>query len=108
MSSEPRQIPALPEPQMPNVGSQTGLDRSAHAEMLARLIEEHNRALHAFLMMRVRDEQEAQEVAQEAYVQILQLHQPGAVNFLRSYLFKTAANIAINRAKQRRTRDRLD
>ncbi len=78
------------------------------ADTLPRLIAEHNRALHAFLMMRVRDEQEAREVAQEAYVQMLQLHQPGAVNFMRAYLFKTASNIAINRAKQRRTRQRLD
>lgn len=37
----------------------------------------------------------------------LQLDQPGAVGFLRSYLFKTAANIAIDRAKQRNTRARL-
>lgn len=83
----------------------TGADR---ARELSRLIEEHNRALHAFLMTRVRDEQEARDVAQEAYVQVLQLQKPGAINFLRAYLFKTAANIAINRAKQRSTRARLD
>ena len=79
-----------------------------HPQALARLIEEHNRALHAFLMMRVRDEQEAREIAQEAYVRILQLHEPGAVSYLRAYLFKTAANIAINRAKQRQARGRID
>jgi RNA polymerase sigma-70 factor (ECF subfamily) len=72
------------------------------------LLEEHNRALHAFLMTRVRDEHEARDVAQEAYARVLQLHRPGAINFLRAYLFKTAANIAINRAKQRTIRGRLD
>ncbi len=108
MTSGPQQTSASPSSLQTAAGPAGSSERSAHAEALARLIEEHNRALRAFLMMRVRDEQEAQEVAQEAYVQILQLHQPGAVNFLRSYLFKTAANIAINRAKQRRTRDRLD
>jgi RNA polymerase sigma factor (sigma-70 family) len=81
---------------------------ASSAHELARLIEEHNRALHAFLMIRLKDEEEARDVAQEAYVQVLQLHQPGAVNFLRAYLFKTAANIAINRARQRSTRGRLD
>lgn len=85
-----------------------GEGREARSRMLARLIEEHNRALHAFLMTRVRDEHEAREVAQEAYVQLLQLDQPGAINFLRAYLFRTAANIAINRAKQRSTRAALD
>lgn len=59
-------------------------------------------------MTRVRDSQEAKEVAQEAYVQLLQLDRPDAINFLRAYLFKTAANIAINRAKQRRVRGALD
>jgi RNA polymerase sigma-70 factor (ECF subfamily) len=80
----------------------------ARAQELSRLVEEHNRALHAFLMTRLRDEQEAKDVAQEAYVQVLQLNEPGAINFLRAYLFKTAANIAINRAKQRSVRGRLD
>ncbi len=47
-------------------------------------------------------------MAQEAYIRVLQLHQPGTVNFLRAYLFKTAANIALNRAKQRHVRSRLD
>lgn len=81
---------------------------SDHAQALARLIEEHNRALHAFLMMKVRDEHEAREIAQEAYVRLLQLDTPGAIGFLRAYLFKTAANIAINRAKQRQVRGRID
>jgi len=82
---------------------------SAHARELARIIEEHNRALHAFLMARgVRDEQEARDVAQEAYIRVLQLDEPAAVSFLRAYLFKTAANIAANRARDRATRHRID
>ena len=81
---------------------------STHARELARIMEEHNRTLHAFLMARVRDEQEARDVAQEAYIRVLQLNEPGAVSFLRAYLFKTAANIAANRARQRATRRRLD
>lgn len=80
---------------------------SAREETIADLFKDHNRALHAFLMTRLRDEHEAREVAQEAYVRMLQLHQPGAVGFLRSYLFKTAANIAIDRAKQRSNRAKL-
>lgn len=78
-----------------------------HQESVADLVREHNRALHAFLLTRVRDEHEAREVAQEAYVRMLQLTQPGAVSFLRAYLFKTAANIALDRAKERSNRARL-
>src|SRR5690606_36129501 len=58
-------------------------------------------------MPRVKSEQEARDVAQEAYVRILELDQPDAVGFLRAYLFRTAANLAIDRARQRATRDGL-
>ncbi len=85
-----------------------GRGAGAQADELSKLFEEHNRALHSFLMMRTGNEQEAYEVAQEAYVRLLQLHRPGAVSFLRAYLFKTAANIAVDRARQRVTRERLD
>src|ERR1041384_1753927 len=80
---------------------------SPHQESVADLLRNHNRALHAFLMTRVRDEHEAREIAQEAYVRMLQLEHPGAVSFLRAYLFKTAANIALDRAKERATHARL-
>jgi DNA-directed RNA polymerase specialized sigma24 family protein len=77
-------------------------------EALSKLFEAHNRALHTFLMARLRNDQEAHKVAQEAYVRLLQLNQPGAVSFLRAYLFKTAANIAVDRIRQRAARARLD
>jgi RNA polymerase sigma factor (sigma-70 family) len=47
-------------------------------------------------------------VAQEAYVQLLGLHQPEAVHFLQGYLFRTACNLAKNRIKQRVQRRRND
>jgi RNA polymerase sigma-70 factor (ECF subfamily) len=43
------------------------------------------------------------EVAQEAYVRLLNLDQPGAVGFLRAFLFKTAANLAIDRIRHAHT-----
>lgn len=78
------------------------LDR--HVANVAELFREHNRALVGFLKARLRSEQDAREVAQEAYVKLLQLGQPGAVSFLRSYLFKTAANLATDRLRQRQVR----
>lgn len=82
-------------------------EATRHRQSVADLVAEHNRALHAFLMSRLRDEHEAREVAQEAYAQLLQLERPGAVSFLRAYLFKTASNIAINRQKQYSNQARL-
>jgi RNA polymerase sigma-70 factor (ECF subfamily) len=68
---------------------------------LSRLFQEHNQALIRFLMARVDSEQEARDVAQEAYVRMLQLDSRGTVSLLSSYLFKTAANIAIDRMRNR-------
>lgn len=73
------------------------------ASLLARLFREHNQELVGFLCTRLRSEQDAKEVAQEAYARLLRLDQPGAVSLLRAYLFKTAANLAIDRIRHRST-----
>jgi RNA polymerase sigma factor (sigma-70 family) len=76
---------------------------------VARLFREHNRSLVGFLHARLRNEQEAKEIAQEAYVKVLQLEpKPGASTFMRSYLFRVAENLAFDRIRQRQTRTRLD
>jgi RNA polymerase sigma factor (sigma-70 family) len=76
--------------------------------LVARLFREHNQALVRFLLTRVDSEQEARDVAQEAYVRMLQLDSHGAVSFLSAYLFKTASNIAIDRMRERSVRRRMD
>lgn len=79
-----------------------------HARALSQLFESHNHSLVSFLVGRLGNEAEAKEVAQEAYVRMLQLDRPGAVSFLRAYLFKTAANIALDRIRRRIRSERLD
>ena len=78
------------------------------ANSVSRLFREHNRTLVGFLYARLRNEQEAREVAQEAYVKLLELERRNAVSFLRSYLFRVAENLAVDRIRQRRSRGRLD
>jgi len=73
------------------------------ASLLARLFREHNRELVGFLCTRLRSEQDAREVAQEAYARLLRLDQPDTVSLLRAYLFKTAANLAVDRLRHRST-----
>ena len=70
-----------------------------------RLFNEHNASLMQFLRARLRSSEEAKEVAQEAYVRLLQLDKPQAVSYFRAFLFKTAGNIAIDRLRKE-TRDR--
>ncbi len=74
---------------------------SARNSELAALFREHNEMLVQFLTGKLRSRQEAREVAQEAYVRILSLDSPGAVSFLRAFLFKTASNIAVDRIRHR-------
>jgi RNA polymerase sigma factor (sigma-70 family) len=78
----------------------------ARAAVIERLFREHNEALVRFLRGRVGSHNEALEVAQEAYVRLLSLDQPGAVSYLRAFLFKTAANIAIDRRRRDQSYDR--
>lgn len=73
----------------------------SHAELVARLFREHNQSLLRFLCLRLHSHQEAKEVAQEAYVKLLNLDQPHAIGFQRAFLFKTAANLAIDRLRSR-------
>jgi RNA polymerase sigma factor (sigma-70 family) len=80
------------------------LTRHIGAVAATYLYREHNRVLVRCLTARLRSEQEAKEVAQEAYVRLLQLQKPGAPSLLRAYLFKTATNIAIDRLRHRRVR----
>lgn len=79
-----------------------------HRKQVAELFEAHNRALMRFLTCRLKSSQEAKEVAQEAFVRMLQLDAPGGVSYLRAFLFKTAANLAADRLKSAARRGRID
>ncbi len=74
--------------------------RRAHAAVIERLFREHNEALIRFLLLRVKSPQAAREIAQEAFVRLLSLDQPGAVSYLRAFLFRTAANLAIDHQRR--------
>jgi RNA polymerase sigma factor (sigma-70 family) len=97
-----------PENEKSPEGPPPEAEASSRATEVARLFREHNRALVLYLAARFKDVQIAREVAQEAYVRLLQLENSGTVSFLRAYLFKIAGNIAIDRLRQQQTRARLD
>ena len=79
------------------------------ASAMSSLFREHNRTLVRFINTRLRNEQEANEIAQEAYVKMLQLDRcPGTASFMRHYLFRVAENLAVDRIRQRYARSRLD
>jgi len=63
-----------------------------------------DRALITFLTTRLNSEAEARDVAQEAYVRLLQLERPDTIGFHRAYLFRIAANLAMDRLRHRTVR----
>lgn len=80
----------------------------ARTETLASLFREHNRSLVNYLALRLHSLQEAKEVAQEAYVRLLQLDKPGAESFLKVYLFRVATNLAVDRLRRRSYRRQME
>src|SRR4029077_8378618 len=94
-------------PEIENATQQTAVDGESRAAVVERLFREHNEALLRFLRTRVGSHNEALEIAQEAYVRLLSLDQPGAISYLRAFLFKTAANIAIDRHRRHQSYDRV-
>ncbi len=77
-----------------------------HYATVKQLFREHNRALVNFLLTRLPSQQDALDVAQECYVRLLQLDRPGAVGFLRGYMFRIAANLAVDRVRRIQVRER--
>jgi RNA polymerase sigma factor (sigma-70 family) len=96
VNPEPTNVEALTPPE----------ELADHARVIAELFRAHNGALISFLAARLHDTQDARDVAQEAYVRLLQLDRPGALSFLRGYLFKIAENLAIDRIRHRALRAR--
>lgn len=88
--------------------TQAAMPFESTAAAISQLFREHNRVLVAYLTARLRSEQEAKEVAQEAYVRLLQLQEPDRPGLLRAYLFKTATNLAIDRLRHRRIQQRSE
>lgn len=86
---------------------QAGSERG-RGESLSRLYRQHNRTLLNFLRARLGSEQEACDVAQEAYARMLQLDASQTIHFLTSYLFKIAANIATDRRRRQTVADRAE
>jgi RNA polymerase sigma factor (sigma-70 family) len=99
MSLSPRAVTLLPPGDLPQ--SDKGAEKARNSA-LSRLFVAHNEELLSFLMTRL-SEAEAREVAQESYARLLRLDQPETLSFLRAYLFKTAANLSIDRLRHRAT-----
>lgn len=91
--------------------STVGVDAAAahegRAQALADIARNHHAALVRFLMARTGSKEEAREVAQEAYAKLLALDTQGPISFLAGYLWRVAANLAIDGKRRRAVRERF-
>jgi RNA polymerase sigma-70 factor (ECF subfamily) len=78
---------------------------AGYPEQVAALFREHHRALLAFLQCRLGSFADAQELAQEAYLRMLGLEHPDEVDSKRAFLFRIAANLAVDRLRMRKLRE---
>lgn len=95
-------------PQSPRWAKPRAGERAARSESVQKLFFEHNRSLVRFLAAKLNSEAEARDVAQEAYMRILQLDRPDAIGFLRTYLFRVAENIANDHLRHRAVHERSE
>ena len=72
---------------------------------VADLFRAHNRALVAYLQCKFGSLDDAQELAQEAYLRLLVLENSGQIDSPRAYLFRIATNLAVDRLRTRKLRD---
>lgn len=79
----------------------------SRSQQLADLARNHHAALIRFLTLRVGSKEEAREIAQEAYAKLLALERPGPISFLAGYLWRIAANLAIDGKRRRAVRERF-
>jgi RNA polymerase sigma factor (sigma-70 family) len=84
----------------------TGSDGCSPA--LADLARNHHEALVRFLTLRTGSREDAQEVAQEAYAKLLALDRRDTISFLAGYLWRIAANLAVDHKRRRELSDRFN
>jgi RNA polymerase sigma-70 factor (ECF subfamily) len=104
MAREERTAECASSP-VPDVVEQRPIE--PYGKLIDRIYRDHNEALVRFLYAKLRSEQDAREVAQEAYVRMLKLDEPDTVKHLQAYLFRTAANLAVDRLRQSRRQPAL-
>lgn len=99
-----------PVPELP--GSSDALTSTAtpgpdRSQALAEIFRNHHAALVRFLAVRTGSTEDAKEIVQEAYARVLALDRPETVSVLAGYLWRIAANLAIDRRRERALRERF-
>jgi RNA polymerase sigma factor (sigma-70 family) len=72
----------------------------------ATLINELNAPLVQFLNRRVHNNEDANDLAQEAFLRMVKFERSATLTNARAFLFRTASNLAIDQLRRRKVHDR--
>jgi len=70
------------------------------APFLQTMFRDNNASLLRFLSRKLSEPHEAEDIAQDAYHNLLRMNPPVELDNARAYLFQTAANLALNRMRK--------
>jgi RNA polymerase sigma factor (sigma-70 family) len=105
MKNDPPNSPSDDGSKAPGTPPMAELPRDGVAE----LFKNKHKALVTYLRVHFRlVADEAKEVAQEAYVRMLARKRQKTIRSMEGFLFRTAANLAINKIKKAQGHDRLN
>lgn len=76
--------------------------KAKSTQFLQAMFQEHNSSLVRFLSVKVSNVDEAEDLAQDAYHNLLRSSAPEKLENAKAYLFQTAANLAHNRLRKLR------
>jgi len=69
-------------------------------EFIGDLFKQQATPLYKFLLSRFRDQEDAAEIAQEAWLRLYRLEDPTSLDNPKAFLFQTASNLAIDRVRR--------
>ncbi|MBI5381800.1 MAG: sigma-70 family RNA polymerase sigma factor [Opitutae bacterium] len=77
------------------------VDASEHSHWFAEHVQPHEGLLRAWLAHRFPSERDIDDLMQEIYVRVLQARERSEIHAPKAFLFMTARNLAVDRARHR-------
>lgn len=78
---------------------------SRRDKFFQRFFQQNHSSLLRFLSRRLADPEEAKDIAQDAFHNMMRMKEAENLEHARAYLFQTAANLALNRIRKRKRQE---
>ena len=82
--------------------------KQSSSNFFSSFFQQNYDALVRFLALKLRDSEEAQDIAQDAFYQVMRVKNAEKMEYTRAYLFQTAANLALNRIRKQNRQERYN